>query len=113
MIPELRHCLNNCLNSSAANAPSVTATPPVPSPAGAARSPLSHSLPARLYQIVAIDGDDAIAQRLLACGLWAGATIERLTQAPFGDPLLFRVHGFRLALRTSEAARVQVVEAAA
>ena len=60
--------------------------------------------------IVGIDGDDALAQRLASSGLWHGATIERLARAPFGDPLLFRVHGYRLALRRSEAARVRVQE---
>jgi len=74
---------------------------------------LSASQPRRRYRVVAVAGDDALARRLLASGLWAGAGIERLGQAPFGDPLLFRLHGFRLALRASEAARVSVVEAAA
>lgn len=72
---------------------------------------LGASEPGRRYVVVAIDGDDAIAQRLLASGLWVGAPVERIAQAPFGDPLLFRVHGFRLALRATEAARVRVVEA--
>jgi ferrous iron transport protein A len=64
------------------------------------------------YRVVEVTGDDALAQRLAAFGLWAGAMIERLGQAPFGDPLLFRLHGYRLALRANEAARVTVVEAA-
>jgi Fe2+ transport system protein FeoA len=72
---------------------------------------LSASEPGRRYVVAAIDGDDAIAHRLLASGVWVGAHIERIAQAPFGDPLLFRVHGFRLALRASEAARVRIVEA--
>ncbi len=64
------------------------------------------------YAVVAVHGDDAIAQRLTAGGLWPGAQIERLGQAPFGDPMLFRLHGYRLALRKSEAQRVQIVEVA-
>ena len=55
---------------------------------------------------------DALAMRLAANGLWSGARIERLAAAPFGDPLLFRVHGFRLALRVVEAARVMVRQVA-
>ena len=71
-----------------------------------------HDLPrGRTATIVGIDGDDGLAHRLQASGLWCGAAIERLAAAPFGDPLLFRVHGFRLALRRSEAARVRVQEA--
>ncbi|MCB9887712.1 MAG: ferrous iron transport protein A [Planctomycetes bacterium] len=53
-------------------------------------------------------GGDALAARLDACGLWPGAPIELLAAAPFGDPLLFSVHGYRLALRRSEAERVCV-----
>jgi Fe2+ transport system protein FeoA len=64
------------------------------------------------YVVVAVIGNDALAQRLLAHGLWPGAVVERLQQAPFGDPMLFRLHGFRLALRRGEADRVTVAEAA-
>jgi ferrous iron transport protein A len=56
----------------------------------------------------AVAGDDALARRLAAAGLWPGVRVEQIGRAPFGDPLLFRVHGYRLALRRSEAARVQV-----
>lgn len=107
MMTELRRCLNN----QEPNALPVTATPTVPSAACPA-GPLSQSVRGRCYEVVAVLGDDGIAARLVACGLWAGARLERLGEAPFGDPLLFRVHGFRLALRASEAVRVQVVEAA-
>lgn len=93
----------------------MTAPATASSPGTSPRLPLllSASVPSRRYVVVAVDGDDALAHRLLASGLWAGAVVERLGQAPFGDPLLFRLHGFRLALRSSEAARVRVVEATA
>ena len=58
--------------------------------------------------VVAIDGDDALSQRLAAAGLWPGVPVERLATAPLGDPLLFRLHGYRLALRVVEARRVAV-----
>ena len=63
------------------------------------------------FEVVAIDGDDAISERLAASGLWAGTVLEHIASASFGGPMLFRVHGYRLALRRSEAARVRVVEA--
>jgi len=75
-------------------------------PSGATGS-LADSVEARL-KVVSIAGQDALSERLTAAGLWPGAVIERLARAPFGGPLLFRVHGYRLALRKSEAARVQV-----
>ena len=67
----------------------------------------------RVGVILGVDGDDALVQQLEASGLWCGVAIERLATAPFGDPLLFRVHGYRLALRQSVAARVRVRETGA
>ena len=64
-------------------------------------------------RVVRVDGDDALAERLRAAGLWPGTVVERITAAPFGDPVLFRLHGYRLALRRDEANRVQVVECVA
>ena len=60
--------------------------------------------------VVAVDGDDDLSHRLLCVGMWPGAVLERIAKAPFGGPLLFRLHGYRLALRRSEAERVLVLE---
>jgi len=57
-------------------------------------------------QVEGVIGDDALAQRLRVSGLWAGTLVEFVAKAPFGGPLLFKLHGFRLALRRSEAERV-------
>lgn len=58
--------------------------------------------------VLRVDGDDELARRLAAVGFWPGARVERITSAPFGDPILFFVHGYRVALRRSEAERVRV-----
>jgi Fe2+ transport system protein FeoA len=63
-------------------------------------------------RVVAIEGDDPLSERLAAAGLWPGVVVERLASAPFGGPMLFRVQGYRLALRRSEAARVRVTASA-
>jgi len=60
------------------------------------------------YVVVGVDGDDALAQRLDAAGVWPGVRVQKIGKAPFGDPLLFRLHGYRLALRRAEAARIRV-----
>ncbi|MBL8754303.1 MAG: ferrous iron transport protein A [Planctomycetes bacterium] len=83
----------------------MTAAPPA-----AASRPLSTAVVGVRYAVVAVAGDDDLARRLTAHGLWPGAVVERLRHAPFGDPVLFRLHGFRLALRRTEAERVTVVE---
>lgn len=93
------------MTSSAVVAPRVEPVEP--------RIPLAELPERRLAIVIAVDGDDLLAQRLVACGFWPGAQVECIGRAPFGDPLLFRVHGYRLALRAGEAARVQVREARA
>lgn len=59
-------------------------------------------------EVVGVDGDDPVAERLAALGIWPGAVLERIASAPFGGPLLYRLHGYRLALRRSEADRVRI-----
>lgn len=93
----------------------TAATPNAPSqepsaPTGAKPStvPLSALSRGSSARVVAVVGDDALAHRLSASGLWPGVVVERLQHAPFGDPQLFRLHGYRLALRVAEAARVEV-----
>lgn len=55
-----------------------------------------------------IDGDDAIAVRLMEMGLIPGESIEMLGAAPLGDPLEYRVCGYRISLRCREAQRVRL-----
>jgi ferrous iron transport protein A len=59
-------------------------------------------------RVDAIEGSDALVQRLLEMGLLEGEEIEVLGFAPLGDPLEIRLRDYRLSLRRSEAARVQV-----
>ncbi|MEX0700825.1 MAG: ferrous iron transport protein A [Planctomycetales bacterium] len=59
-------------------------------------------------RIVAIEGEDGIAFRLMEMGLTDGEEIELLGFAPFGDPIEFRVRGYSISLRGSEARRVKV-----
>lgn len=55
-----------------------------------------------------IEGGDDVSIRLLEMGLTPGIEVEMLGVAPLGDPLEFQVRGYRLSLRKSEAARVQI-----
>lgn len=64
---------------------------------------------ARAVVLAIADGTDAeLAASLVAAGLWQGADVECLGAAPFGDPLRFHLHGYRLALRRTEAAVVLI-----
>jgi ferrous iron transport protein A len=58
--------------------------------------------------IQAIQGDDAIVQRLYEMGLLEGEEVELVGFAPLGDPLEIRLRDYRLSLRRSEAGRVTV-----
>jgi ferrous iron transport protein A len=53
-------------------------------------------------------GNDSLAVRLLEMGLTPGCDVEYLATAPLGDPVEYRVRGYRLSLRRCEAERVQV-----
>jgi ferrous iron transport protein A len=59
-------------------------------------------------RVLAIDGVDAVAQRMLEMGLTPGAEVRLIGVAPLGDPLEIEVRGYRLSLRHGEAARVQI-----
>jgi ferrous iron transport protein A len=58
--------------------------------------------------VTAVQGDDAIVQRLLEMGLLEGEEVEILGFAPLGDPIEIRLRDYRLSLRRSEAARITV-----
>ncbi|HYV37794.1 MAG TPA: ferrous iron transport protein A [Gemmataceae bacterium] len=58
--------------------------------------------------VVAVNGTDAIGQRLLEMGLFQGEELEVVGFAPLGDPIEIRLRDFRLSLRRTEAARVSV-----
>jgi ferrous iron transport protein A len=60
-------------------------------------------------RVAAVKGSDAIVQRLLEMGLLEGEDIEVIGFAPLGDPLEIRLRDYRLSLRRSEAARIQVI----
>jgi len=74
------------------------------------------TLPTRLSQIpratrflvVGVDGDDVLARRLTDLGFVRGAEVELEHLNLFSWPRSFRLHGYRLALRRDEAARVEV-----
>ena len=49
-----------------------------------------------------------LAQRMMQLGVLPGEHIENLRCAPGGDPLEFKVMGYALSLRKSEAALVRI-----
>jgi ferrous iron transport protein A len=66
-------------------------------------------LPAGVDAVVwAIEDTGQIGRRLIDLGLLPGTPIRLLRRAPLGDPAVFELRGYRLCLRRSESARVDV-----
>lgn len=105
MMVMLRFDLNNAIFTAAVTAVPL---PPIDPPSLSTLAALRRGATGT---VVAVLGDDPLARRLAAAGIWPGVAVELLCAAPFGDPLLFRLHGYRLALRRAEAERVSVVPA--
>ena len=64
----------------------------------------------RTARVESVSGTDDVSMRLMEMGLTPGVQITVLGTAPFGDPIELELRGYRLSVRRSEAARVQVVE---
>lgn len=60
--------------------------------------------------VVAVNGNNAIAKRLMEMGIVPGVAVRMIKSAPFGDPLEIRVRGYHLAMRKNEAAAIEVNE---
>lgn len=53
-------------------------------------------------------GVDEISVRLMEMGLTPGVELLLVGTAPLGDPLELELRGYRLSIRRSEAARVEI-----
>jgi len=59
-------------------------------------------------RVANVEGVDEISIRLMEMGLVPGTDLRVLGIAPLGDPLEIEIRGYRLSVRKSEAARVQL-----
>lgn len=62
--------------------------------------------PGKSGEIVDIEADDTLKQRLLNMGLTPGTTIHFVRTAPLGDPINVKVRGFNLGIRKETAKRI-------
>jgi len=72
---------------------------------------LSQFIKGQAGMIAAVTGSDSdpITLRLMELGLVQGSRVELVHEAPYGgDPIAVRVRGTLIALRRSEAARVEI-----
>ena len=61
--------------------------------------------------IVSLDGDAAVARRLMELGLVPGTPVEVVRRAPLGDPVELKLRQVHLSIRRSEAAHIHVASA--
>ena len=59
-------------------------------------------------RVAKVLGMDDISVRLMEMGLTPGVELSLVGAAPLGDPLELELRGYRLSIRRSEAARVEI-----
>jgi ferrous iron transport protein A len=69
---------------------------------------LDRLCPGQRGRILALSGDDGLVQRLMEMGMLVGDEVELIAVAPLGGPVEVRLGDYRLSLRRSEAARVEI-----
>lgn len=80
------------------------------SPEGGPQTTLAQVSPGQCAQVVGYDAclDAVTARRLGDLGLAPGEPVTVVRRAPLRDPVIFRVAGFEVALRASQAAAILV-----
>jgi len=57
-------------------------------------------------EVTRIEGNGALRRRIMDMGIVRGAKIEKVRDAPLGDPVEFLLRGYNLTLRRTEAENV-------
>ncbi|MDU4959214.1 MAG: ferrous iron transport protein A [Sporomusaceae bacterium] len=72
------------------------------------KTTLDQLKPSESAVVLRVVGGGPVQRRLVDMGLVAGTRIGVQKLAPLGDPMEIKLKGFSLALRKSEAARIEV-----
>lgn len=74
--------------------------------------PQTHTLdqlePGQIARVKRIGGDKPVRRRIMDMGVTSGVEIEMIKAAPMGDPIEYKVRGYRLSLRKSEAQTIEI-----
>lgn len=65
--------------------------------------------PGQSASVLRIDGHSALRRRFVEMGIVKGEKVFVERVAPLGDPIAYRIKGYCLSLRRTEAANIQVV----
>ena len=69
---------------------------------------LDKLVPGESGRIRKISGKGAVRRRLVDMGLTSGIVIDMVKVSPLGDPVEYRLRGYHLSLRKSEAKTIEV-----
>lgn len=69
---------------------------------------LDKMVPGESGKVVRIHGRGPIRRRLVDMGLTHGSVIDMVKTSPLGDPVEYRLRGYHLSLRKSEARTIEV-----
>ena len=69
---------------------------------------LNELAPSQLGLILGVDTSVAAGRRLLDLGFVPQTPLRVLRRAPLGDPVIYELRGYRICLRSADAARVRV-----
>jgi ferrous iron transport protein A len=83
-------------------------TPSSDPPPQPAVVPLCELRPGATAVVDCVEGDPAVGQRLLDLGFTPGTVVMVVRRAPLGDPIVYELRGYRIALRRSEGRLVRV-----
>ncbi len=61
-----------------------------------------------ICKILSINNEDHLKRRLYDLGFFPGSLVECVLISPFSSPILFKVNGALIALRKSDAIRIEV-----
>ena len=64
--------------------------------------------PGQIATIVRVGGVASLRRRFIEMGIVPGETIRSERVAPLGDPVAYRIKGYRLSLRREEASQIEV-----
>ena len=58
--------------------------------------------------VTSVNGNDEITRRLIEFGFIKGTTVKKIMVVPFRDPTFYELRGTQIALRKTEAERIEI-----
>ena len=68
---------------------------------------LADHAPGTRVTVLGVVGGDAAARRLQELGFTPGTEVEVVRRAPLRDPVIYRIKGYEICLRSKQAATVR------